>query len=1729
MRRHNTVLRYGSALFTMFILSGCSSGSSGGNTDTDSDPEPDRPGDTDDAPEVDDTVEPDASDEAEADDATDADTDDTVTPPGDEEEDVAEVPDTAEPDGDDEAVADPCNPNPCTTAGRTTCRVQSGAAQCVCDIGFEDDGAGGCRQIVTRIDDPLGDPNAPWSLVVRVLDERNVPLENQSVEVGDRAFSTRPDGTIRLADVPAGDVLIKVRREGYADVIRPVNREATRAGVTVSLLPVAAIADIPAGTGGALAADGVRIDFPADVFVDDAGAPQTGPVRVSMATAQPGRDAGAAVGEPTLVAPDGRPTTVEPLSRVHVTLKTPAGGSVHIREGAAASIAFPLPDRLPTPAPGAADPVRDGDRLTIASLDETTGRWREEGECRVETDAAGTRTCTGTAGHFSWWALVRKTFGFCVNVVPRVQLPARYPLVRVVPGVSRTAPPETVDEISLLRNSRVLPAAGGDAGSFCGLFPYRASGSYTLRMRFGVQMSASETDIRDVLKLVRLPAEETKALDSRNALTRFEETRRDLCNGRTELACPTVFVDVAPADVLGTLAVDADRDGYFVPTGGGALPEGIAVDCNDANPSVFPGATEVPCNGIDDGCRGVPEPAALVAADTPDAVWNAMCAVAADRRTTPWTWPTGPATACVQRSDEIPGNGKDEDCNGIVSDVDKDGYTARGDPYEGALIPPERRRLDCDDARDDRNPAASEIPHNPIDENCDGIAPDFDNDGFYSANAVPALELDGGPVKPETIGDCNDFNALQFPGSTRSESVLRSYYEPTRRSPEQRERKASFCDLFNPDGSLGTAGRALLVDYNCDGFISDADGDGFTVPGDTTKGEAYAYDCNDLDPRVRPIDASFDGRAPPCNPAFAQPVERQCTVDTGPFGSQARGACPLTPDGRRTTCVDLVDGQNVSFGVYVCNSASWAGDPALPAAYGRMWGPCATEGTLPPCGAGSQCAYSAASNFKFSAAYLDRLRREGWTIPDTASMGMCFPRCGDRCGPVNPCTEPNKGTCQLVDRQPACSCDAGYTLNARNRCVPADCGTACDNCGDGTCGAGEDTTNCPADCNAGGDADADTGEVPEGAEGPANPRLDVLRDTNGSLPLGKVIVKHARRDTPAGPVRVGSRLPLTLVLAKRDAEAFTGDTANVTVFLRPAGAGDDAEAACFVGGEEVKFEGTEDATVRFSIEIPKACLGVLAAEADVTPLIDVRGFDRRSGEEIGLALVSLDPSEAATTINQECAGLAETDPRGCATVLKLYPADRVDVVLTDFVTDGSVFRVRADRRDGDPQGAATADVPVRPTLRLIGADAYNADRNPLPGGVVLRYRIVPTGRPDTQAERLLVWEPRDGAPPVDVTETVVKGLEPAGPAGAQHELVFSDTLRTRLLSGDWAGESDFKLIVCAHPPLSDPDAVSDVCAETAVRLVRDAPVPPNNRASWDWSWGWDRSLDAAGVVSAYTRFNTSFAGGSSRVGGGVSGAVGGSVLGNDFTFLDAAINGQVIPGGRSPLSVSGRLTVAGITAFSSSQQATPRPANGYETEVEIPLQRQKNKLGRWNRSYEKCKQKLVWCYVALCDFEACAGGGGGVDPVIKLGYGRGPNEDPPFDGDDITNRGYIGAVGRVAASAGVRFIAALNLLVFRGGGEAQGVFVDVGVNVVDIRLDWGVGNNGFRLGASLRSSLELALLRAKFNLFIEKIVGFKCRRWFKCKFEWDRIGTWTLWQTPAAFEWNFTPYVLSIQ
>lgn len=152
--------------------------------------------------------------------------------------------------------------------------------------------------------------------------------------------------------------------------------------------------------------------------------------------------------------------------------------------------------------------------------------------------------------------------------------------------------------------------------------------------------------------------------------------------------------------------IDRDRDGYGI--SGYRDCRYPQHDCNDNNPAVNPGATEI-CNGIDDNCDGI--------VDDVDADGDGFIAAACG----------GPdcddANAAVNPEAAEVCNGTDDDCNGEIDDIDadQDGF------LDGAC-----GGDDCDDTHPAVHPGAFESCSLPgtcedgWDNDCNGLTDSLD-------------------------------------------------------------------------------------------------------------------------------------------------------------------------------------------------------------------------------------------------------------------------------------------------------------------------------------------------------------------------------------------------------------------------------------------------------------------------------------------------------------------------------------------------------------------------------------------------------------------------------------------------------------------------------------------------------------------------------------------------------------------------------------------------------------------------------------------------------------------------------------------------------------------------------------------------------------------------------------------------------------------------------------------
>ncbi len=347
----------------------------------------------------------------------------------------------------------------------------------------------------------------------------------------------------------------------------------------------------------------------------------------------------------------------------------------------------------------------------------------------------------------------------------------------------------------------------------------------------------------------------------------------ELCNGFDD-NCDGV-TDEAGASGCVTYYADKDGDGYGDPGSGQCVCASAAnggvkdhTDCNDANPAIHPGATEI-CNGQDDNCDGSTD-----GANTADCVpyyidqdgdgWgvtgNASCLC-------------GPAGAykvaqggdCNDQAYAIHPSaletcdGVDNNCNGATDeagalgcknffrDDDGDGFGVTGDTQCLCAATGSYKASvggDCDDTAAAVHPKGLETC-NGIDDDCDGVTDptgaegcklwfvDGDGDGYGTYQQASKCLCVGITGYASVGGDCADSDASVHPGAT-----------------EVCNGKDDNCD-----GSIDPKGAGGCVNYDYDG-----DGDGYGLTGtsecacgpDGPFSATVGGDCNDVSAAIHP-------------------------------------------------------------------------------------------------------------------------------------------------------------------------------------------------------------------------------------------------------------------------------------------------------------------------------------------------------------------------------------------------------------------------------------------------------------------------------------------------------------------------------------------------------------------------------------------------------------------------------------------------------------------------------------------------------------------------------------------------------------------------------------------------------------------------------------------------------------------------------------------------------------
>ena len=348
-------------------------------------------------------------------------------------------------------------------------------------------------------------------------------------------------------------------------------------------------------------------------------------------------------------------------------------------------------------------------------------------------------------------------------------------------------------------------------------------------------------------------------------------------------------------------------------------------DCDDTNVAIFPGATEIVDDGIDQDCNGADTITCFVDADQ-DGFGSMATTTAADGVCDTGQSESTVSTDCNDgdaainpAATEVCDGGVDNDCDGLpddadpgivgqatwYADVDADGFGNPGVTQLACSVPSGflADNTDCNDVDPSINPSAIEIADDGIDQDCSGSDTitcfvDTDQDGFGTTMTTLAADgsCDTGQSESTVSTDCNDGDAAINPSGTE---IVDDGIDQDCSGTD-----TITCFVDTDQDGFGTTMTTLAADGNCDTGQSES---------------TVSTDCNDGDVAINPSATEIvdDGIDQDCNGSDSI----TCFVDGDQdgFGSMAT-----------TTAADGVcdTGQSESTDSTDCNDGNAAINPA---------------------------------------------------------------------------------------------------------------------------------------------------------------------------------------------------------------------------------------------------------------------------------------------------------------------------------------------------------------------------------------------------------------------------------------------------------------------------------------------------------------------------------------------------------------------------------------------------------------------------------------------------------------------------------------------------------------------------------------------------------------------------------------------------------------------------------
>ena len=530
------------------------------------------------------------------------------------------------------------------------------------------------------------------------------PLYGVSISAEGRTTTSGVDGSFQIENFPETKRgVVNFTRDGYVFTCL-ITR--IRSGET-SYLEAQMAMERPAGfiqsdIGGTVTTpDGASVTTTPGSLVDPSGNPYSGAVIVSMTLFDPTTDFGqvAFPGDFEGVTLDGDTIPILSYGYMDVRLRDAGGNILQIADGETANISIPIPLDLRVSAPA---------NLPIWYFDTSVGKWYEE---TVGINVGNAYQATIT--HFSMW---NSDVGYSRSyVIGRILDCDGNPVKGANVTIKGISPINcwTSGERSTGKDG-FFPA--GDDFRWPGI-PVDANALCEIRVsKGGVQTTP--------FQFIALSPEQV-------------------------LNIGNIYIGTESApDCEESMYYDNDGDGYTTAEG----------DCDDTDATVFPGALEIPNDGIDQDCNG-----SDCDGTTIDADGDGYTIVQGDCDDTDATVFPGAL--------EILNDGIDQDCNG--SDCDGTTIDADGDGYN--IV-----QGDCDDADASKNPGALEIPNDGIDQDCDGsdsvISETSLSGGTYHVNAKNRYVSDSEWHMDTTLNPngtflnfeyFKDIDTFEYPGTWR--------------------------------------------------------------------------------------------------------------------------------------------------------------------------------------------------------------------------------------------------------------------------------------------------------------------------------------------------------------------------------------------------------------------------------------------------------------------------------------------------------------------------------------------------------------------------------------------------------------------------------------------------------------------------------------------------------------------------------------------------------------------------------------------------------------------------------------------------------------------------------------------------------------------------------------------------------------------------------------------------